>query len=46
MLLGETLSGEIFVTFQKIQHFRQTKFRAIRYNFFPALSFYNNYVSL
>ena len=31
MLLGETLSGEIFVTSQKIRHFRPTKFRPIRY---------------
>ena len=42
ILLGETLSGEIFVgrnyssgeifvTFQKIRHFRPTKFRPIRY---------------
>ena len=42
MLLGETLSGEIFVgrnyssgeifvTSQKIRHFRPTKFRSIRY---------------
>ena len=32
ILLGETLSGEIFVTFQKIRHFRPTKFRPIRYH--------------
>ena len=42
ILLGETLSGEIFVgrnyssgeifvTFKKIRHFRPTKFRPIRY---------------
>ena len=31
ILLGETLSGEIFVTFKKIRHFRTTKFRPIRY---------------
>ena len=31
ILSGETFSGEIFVTFQKICHFRLTKFRLIRY---------------
>ena len=33
ILLGETLSAEIFVTFKKIRHFRPTKFRLIRYTF-------------
>ena len=31
LLLGETLSNEIFVTFQKICHFRPTKFCPIRH---------------
>ena len=31
ILIGETLSGEIFVTFQKIRHFRPLKFCPIRY---------------
>ena len=33
-LVGETLSGEIFVTLQKIRHFRLAKFRPIRYTMF------------
>ena len=47
ILLGETLSGEvfvgrnyssgkIFVNFHKIRHFRPTKFRPIRY-LFPGI---------
>ena len=32
ILLGETLMGEIFVTFQKIRHFHPTKFHPKTYS--------------